>query len=124
MREISIIKKRILQYIDFKGVSKYETYQKTGITNGVFSQSNGISEDNLLKFLNYYTDINPQWLLLGTGEMLLSEKTEVSPETATPENEENPYKLLYELQKENGELRGEIERLKNESVIGRNAIAG
>jgi len=73
MRDISILKKRILQFLDFKGFSKYESYQKTGITNGVFSQSNGLSEENLLRFLNYYTDLNPEWLILGIGEMIKSQ---------------------------------------------------
>lgn len=58
-------------------------------------------------------------------------KKESSIEPLPSETEASPYKLLYELQKENaelwkevGELRLENERLKNESVIGRNAIAG
>lgn len=70
MREISFIKEKILKYLDFKGVSKYEFYQKTGVSNGVLSQKNGLSEDNILKFLSYYTDVNPEWLLTGNGEML------------------------------------------------------
>lgn len=73
MRENSVIKKRILQYLDFKGVSKYEFYQKTGVSNGVLSQNNGLSEDNIMKFLSYYRDINVNWLVTGEGEMLKSE---------------------------------------------------
>jgi phage repressor protein C with HTH and peptisase S24 domain len=73
-RDFSVLKKRILQYLDIKGISKYECYQNTGITNGVFSQLNGMSEDNMLKFLSYYSDISPEWLLAGTGEMLKSGK--------------------------------------------------
>lgn len=53
-----------------KNISKYEFYQKTGISNGILSQKNGLSEDNILKFLSYFTDINPEWLLTGKGEML------------------------------------------------------
>lgn len=70
MSEIAIIKKRILQYLDSKGVSKYECYQRTGITNGVFSKKEGLSEENLLRFVSYYIDINPDWLITGQGEML------------------------------------------------------
>lgn len=70
MREISILKNRILQYIENKNISKYEFYQKTGISNGILSQKNGLSEDNILKFLSYFTDINSEWLLTGKGEML------------------------------------------------------
>ena len=38
---------------------------------------NGISEENLLRFLSYYNDVNPIWLLTGEGEILL---------TKTPKN--------------------------------------
>ena len=77
MRDFSVLKQRILQYLDFKGITKYECYKNTGITNGVLSQPNGMSEDNLLKFLSYYSDVNPIWLLTGEGEILL---------TKTPKN--------------------------------------
>ena len=70
MSEIATLKTRILQYLDFKGVSKYECYQKTGITNGVLSKKEGLSEDNLLRFISYYSDISPTWLLTGKGDMI------------------------------------------------------
>lgn len=70
MRENSILKDRILYYLEKKGISKYECYSKTGITNGVFSQKNGLSEDNLLRFLSYYRDINPNWMINGEEPML------------------------------------------------------
>lgn len=75
MREISIIKQRILLYLDSKGISKYECYQNTGITNGVLSQNNGMSEENILRFLSYYTDINLEWLFSGIGNILKNEKS-------------------------------------------------
>ena len=34
MQEKSPIKKNILQYIEYKGISKYKFYQETGITRG------------------------------------------------------------------------------------------
>lgn len=70
MREISFLKQNILKYLDFKGITKYEFYQKTGISNGILSQKNGLSEDSIMRFLSYYTEINPEWLLTGNGEML------------------------------------------------------
>ena len=70
MREISILKENILKYLEFKGISKYEFYQKTGVSNGILSQKNGLSEDNIMRFLSYYTDVNPTWLLTGKGFMI------------------------------------------------------
>ncbi|WP_018359355.1 XRE family transcriptional regulator [Porphyromonas levii] len=66
----SIIKRNILSYLEYKGISQYQCYKDTGITRGVLSQDNGISEDNLMRFLNYYCDVSPDWLLTGQGEML------------------------------------------------------
>ncbi|PDS26059.1 hypothetical protein B0A78_03375 [Flavobacterium columnare NBRC 100251 = ATCC 23463] len=69
MQQISPIKKRILEYIDFKGLSKYKFYQDTGITRGVLDKESGISEDNIAKFIAYDKAINLEWLLMGIGEV-------------------------------------------------------
>lgn len=66
-RNISILKSRIIQYLDLKGETKSTFYKKTGISNGLLSQSGGVSEDNLLKFLNIYHDISIHWLFFGVG---------------------------------------------------------
>lgn len=79
MRDFSIIKQNILQYLDFKGISKYEFYQKTGVSNGVLSQKSGLSEDNTLRFISYYSDVSPEWLLTGKGSML-KEDNSLAPE--------------------------------------------
>lgn len=70
MQENSLIKKNILQFIDYKRISKYKFYQETGITRGVLDQKNGISEENIARFLAYYKDVDANWLLTGRGEML------------------------------------------------------
>ena len=71
-RDFSTIKARILQYLDKKGITKYECYKNTGIANGVLSQKNGLSEENILKFIAYYEDISLNWLFAGKGEMIRS----------------------------------------------------
>lgn len=73
MREFSIIKKNILYFIDNQSISKYELYQKTGISNGVLSQKGGMSEENTIKFLSYYTNVSADWLLTGKGDMFKKE---------------------------------------------------
>lgn len=78
MQENSPIKKRILQVIDFKEITKYEFYKKTGITRGILDQNNGISEENISKFLEYMPDINTYWLLTGEGSMLHNTKTHIN----------------------------------------------
>ena len=74
-QEKSQIKRNISLYLHKKGVSDYEFYKKSGITRGVLSQPNGISEDNITRFLAYAPDINVEWLLTGEGEMLKTKRT-------------------------------------------------
>ena len=69
-KKISTIKKRILQFLDYKGLSKYEFYKITGVSNGVLSQKGGMSESNTMKFLSQFPDVNLNWLLTGKGEMI------------------------------------------------------
>ncbi|MGL5682667.1 MAG: hypothetical protein ACRDDZ_06355 [Marinifilaceae bacterium] len=129
MREISILKERILQYLDFKGITKYECYQKTGITNGVFSQKNGLSEDNLLRFLSYYKEINHTWLLTGTGDM---ERVSSSSNNNTTINDTDVVLLLKEMLKDKelrieeltekvGSLKEKLKGLQEEKWHGRDA---
>lgn len=77
MQEKSPIKQKILLFLAKKGITQYEFYQKTGITRGILGQNNGISEENISRFLAYYTEVSPEWLLTGQGEML-------RPEQSTP----------------------------------------
>lgn len=113
MREISTFKERILQYAEKKGITKYEIYQNTGISNGVFSQKGGLSEDNILKFLSYYTDISPEWLLTGNGPML---KNDQKNDTGCSEREN--VELIRELIDKNGELRQQLgEQIKENTHL-------
>ena len=83
-QEKSPIKQKILLYLTKKGVSEYEFYKKSGITRGILAQNNGISEDNLARFLAYAPEVNEQWLLTGNGEMLKDDKREVAHQTENP----------------------------------------
>ena len=96
MQEKSRIKKNILQYLDYKGVSKYRFYQDTGITRGILDQNNGISEDNIARFIAHYMEVSPEWLLTGRGAMLRhsykvvgeeGEKNATMEPAATPQND-------------------------------------
>lgn len=75
-QEKSPIKQNILLYLANKGVTPYEFYKKSGVTRGILQQNNGISEENIARFLAFAPDINIEWLLTGRGNMLKgSEKT-------------------------------------------------
>lgn len=91
MQEKSLIKKNILQYLEIKNITKYEFYQKTGITRGILNQNNGMSEENTAKFLAYFKEINPEWLLTGNGPMLKNTSVESikSIKSINKDNQEN-----------------------------------
>ena len=84
MREKSPIKKNILQYIEYKGISKYKFYQETGITRGILDQNNGMSEENTARFIAQHPEVSTDWLLTGKGTMLRGQS---APEVAPPPSE-------------------------------------
>lgn len=73
-QEKSLIKQNILLYLANKGVTPYEFYKVSGVTRGVLAQNNGISEENISRFLAYAPDVNPSWLVTGRGEMLIDKQ--------------------------------------------------
>lgn len=81
-QEKSPIKQNILLYLAEKGVSAYEFYKESGVTRGILQQNNGISEDNIARFLAYAKDVNVEWLITGRGEMFstLQEKQQEKSE--------------------------------------------
>ena len=56
-------------------------------------QNNGISEDNLSRFLAYYPEVNIEWLMTGRGEMLENkeETTPISPAVSYDPEVGKPY---------------------------------
>ena len=68
-QEKSPIKQNILLYLAQKGVSAYEFYKESGVTRGILQQNNGISEDNIARFLAYAPDVSVEWLITGRGDM-------------------------------------------------------
>lgn len=82
-----------------KGITPYEFYKESGTTRGILGQNNGISEDNISRFLAYAPDVNVGWLLTGEGNMLKSESdahntppnTPPAVAATCPPNEGAPY---------------------------------
>ena len=112
MQEKSPIKKNILQYIEYKGISKYKFYQETGITRGVLDQNNGMSEENTARFIAQYPEVSTDWLLTGKGAMLRGQS---APEVAPPASEPafpGFIEKIQELSVKVGRLEAENEHLR------------
>lgn len=87
-QEKSPIKQNILLYLENKSVTPYEFYKESGVTRGILQQNNGISEDNIARFLAYAPDINIEWLLTSKGDML---KPDSNPTQTTLEANKKDY---------------------------------
>lgn len=122
MQEKSIIKQNILKYLDFIGLTPYKFYQQTGITRGVLTQNNGMSEENTTRFLDYYRDVSPEWLLTGKGEMLKNREEVKNVVNEPVESYGIDYRELYLREKEIVDiLKKQIRNLESQLGIKRNA---
>lgn len=103
MQKKLIVKKNISKVIEIKGISKYEFYKITGITRGILDQNNGISEENITRFLAYFTDIDANWLITGIGEMYRNNgenSSNLSDENTTNDNTSRLITILQDALKE------------------------
>lgn len=88
MKNFSTQKDRILQFIEYKGISKNKFYNETGISNGILDKKSGLSMDTVEKFYSTYPEINPEWLLTGKGPML---------KESSPEDKQSKLKKIREI---------------------------
>ncbi len=78
MSEKSSIKKRIIDYLEYRGISLSQFYKESNVSRSVLKQGAGLSEENLHKFLAFDLDtnhsqrVNLDWLLRGEGDMMES----------------------------------------------------
>lgn len=71
------MRSRIIEYLDYKGISKYRFYQDTGLSNGFLDKSGGISISSYEKISSSFPDLNMDWLRTGEGDMLISEESNI-----------------------------------------------
>ncbi|MFT5669075.1 MAG: hypothetical protein ACI9DK_003286 [Vicingaceae bacterium] len=102
---------RVKEYLEYKGITKYKFYQKTGLSNKFLDNSSNMGTNKAEIILRHYPDINSIWLLTGSGEMLLnSDEKPVSGVEKTKECEK--CKIL---EKEN-DLLTQLIKSKDETI--------
>ena len=62
-------KQRLLEYLNFKGISKREFYRETGISNGYLNKTENLSANKLAKVIIAYPDINLFYIVIGVGNL-------------------------------------------------------
>lgn len=115
---------RLDKFMIYKQLNDNKISIEAGISNGLIGKGRvrgAISQDNISKILNTYTDLDANWLLTGRGEMLRSESADQSIDCKELEQQLNTVKAeLKAAYEENGvlkyqlkEAKATIERLKN-----------
>lgn len=109
---------RIYQLIDYKKDSVYKISKEIGVSNGYFSKTkakNGsVGGDIIEKIVNYYTDVNVEWLITGEGPML---KQEQKSQTNTPDD-----KYLKLLEEHNKTLKEQLKDKEEKEALYRERI--
>ena len=70
--------KRMIQFLENKGISRYSFYKKLKFSNRFLESSENMGTDRACKILSYYPEINPAWLLMGREPMRLEEEEKPS----------------------------------------------
>jgi hypothetical protein len=73
MDKISTIKENILYFIEKQNISKVKFYEKTKLSASNFKGlglNSEIGGDKIVRILDCYPEINPEWILTGKGDML------------------------------------------------------
>lgn len=111
---------RIRQYLDFKGISDYRFEKELSLSKGYINKAKNPTSDVLMKICGIYTDMSPEWLVTGKGEMIKNaereQKTIEISESAISETKRKGA-LIYDIDATCG-LSGRDIEFTDEKVIG------
>lgn len=67
------VKQRIIEFIKYKGISQSKFEKTVGLSNGFINNiSKGIGADKLHRIICNFPELNQEWLLTGSGDMVSS----------------------------------------------------
>jgi phage repressor protein C with HTH and peptisase S24 domain len=78
-KQMNTIQERILHYLDLKGITPYRFCKDLGFSMGYLDKKGAIGTDKYLKIIEYYEDVDANWLLTGKGEVLKPNMQETKP---------------------------------------------
>lgn len=77
-----MIKERIIQLLEKKGIAKEEFYVKIGMTSASFrgnAKKTPLNSNAIENLISIIPDVNPDWLLTGRGSMLKARSDSENP---------------------------------------------
>ena len=112
-----IVKERLLIFLKYLNIGQTAFERQVGLSNGYISKvKKSIGTQQLEKIFSKFTDLNSRWLLTGEGEMLKTTEEHTSDininemgNSMLIEVINNQNKLIERLEKENAELRSQLE---------------
>ena len=117
------IKQRIIKYLEIQSISKTDFYNKFSVASSNFrgiSLNSEVGGELIAKILSEYKDLNPDWLILGKGNMLRSLETPKTTQESKSESEGETVKLLIdkitEQAVEIAELKTRVEELESQNT--------
>lgn len=109
---------RLDKYMKYKGLNDHQLTVNAQLSQGLLStqrkKRGTLSSDNVAKILRVCSDLNAEWLLLGTGKML-KEAEETPQEDMNSTTSENPQSIIASLTKTNAIL-AETNRQLSETI--------
>lgn len=115
-----MIKERVIQVIESKGIAKEKFYKKIGMTSASFrgnAKKTPLNSNAIENILSEINDLDPYWLITGKGEMFRSSKINDGQPNIRNENDTIALqkKIINLQENEIKRLEGEIKKLKKES---------
>ena len=94
-----MIKKRVVELIEFKGVAKELFFTKIGVTSANFrgnAQKTPLNSKTIENILSEFPDINLEWLITGKGDMLKSDiRIESFASSISKPAKSEPHNCIY-----------------------------
>lgn len=102
-----MIKERVIEIADYKGITKEKFFEILGMTSANFrgsARNTPLNSNAIENILSKFPEISPDWLLTGSGHMLRTEPKKSTEEEQSPPDkydqlEKEIRKLTHDLSK-------------------------